>query len=167
MPLPYSPLSQWVPLQRKSSDWCCTIISVHAQRYPPADLMVYCELMFSFHLVSFSDVLRGSGLVSIPRSMLCFLYSLLKESSVPPKKTWFSVQALDHKKWVKMHVHHVNIQINNKHVWTYRVDILCLQARRLYDVLHKPFLKSKTKDSWHFLPRTCFWKELYEVVHHV
>lgn len=31
----------------------------------------------------------------------------------------------------------------NKHV-----QILCSQARRLYDVLHKPFLKSKTNNNW-------------------
>lgn len=34
-----------------------------------------------------------------------------------------------------------------EHSFNDNVEILCLQAKRLYDVLHKPFLKSKTKDS--------------------
>lgn len=41
--------------------------------------------------------------------------------------------------------------VRMEHFLNNHVDMLCLQARRLHDVLHKPFLKSKTKNTWHLV----------------
>lgn len=154
MPLPCCPLSQWVPQQRKCIPRLLyTTTSVFAQTYPQADLMVYSELIASYW----------------DKDPFCIFVSLSKELSVPLRKTWFSVQALDHKKWVKIHVHNIYIHRRCVNFLNYH-GTFCACRRgdsMMCCISPSSSQRQKTAETSQQGYVTWSWKALYKVGCHV